>query len=211
MYTYLAALSRRSVPRAVLAVSLVSLPFVPGGCKKSSDDEEELLPPTLEFLGAENESGTEFAVDASEVVVSCNQVLTLKLGPNSDGAALLDNWTLRGPGACGAEEQCGYLEFDVLDEDGQVLLSDSQASVVPLLDLSEVALDEIAEFSARLISGESETPFLSEGEEVSARWKVSVSLGECHSASVGGAGGMGGNSAMDPRNVAGAGGAALSR
>ncbi len=199
----IASLNRRvrALPRRTrFLVSLGSLGaaslFAESGCSSDSDQTtEELDPPLLEIRGAQNADGKEFDRDDEFVEVACDPRLTIRLGPSTDGAGLLDNWDLRGPRNCSEGDQCGFVRVELLDEDEKVLATVEQASLNPLIDGAKYELEEVRQLVVSLYSGYDGALFLVDGEPVMDSWKIRFeSATMC---GMGGAGGGSGTGGMD--------------
>ncbi len=176
--------------RRILWLSILSTCSVVGvqACKKKDDGAPApLVPPSLEFLGAETPSGDEFDPEA-DIEVGCDRSLTFYLGPEGDDSGTIENWSLRPPNVCGSLQQCGYVLLEVLSETGESLATFEQAVAAPYIDLSRVDLDSIREFRATLILGDSGVAYQNDGVVVSASWQARVSS-TCEN--LGGAGGGG--------------------
>jgi hypothetical protein len=180
------------------------------GCKKSDGGSgDDLGPAALVFLDAQNSSGETFEAGSSEVVVSCDQLVTFRFGPQEDADDILDNWIMRPAGLCNTQAQCGFIHLRVLDSSGATLLQERSASVNVVVDLAEVDLSRVDSVTGVLTEGETGEPYVQRGEIVSTTWELAVSQGHCVPTNLGGMNMGGADPGMGPPpgGTAGMGGA----
>ena len=214
----IASLNRRmhALPRGTrFLVSLGSLGmallFAESGCSSDSQQKTEKLdPPVLEIRGAQNADGKEFDRDDEVVEVACDPRVTIRLGPSTFGAGLLDNWEFRGPRNCKKEERCGFVRVELLDKSEKVLATLEQASLNPLIDGAKYELDEVTQVVVTLYSGYDGEKFLVDGEPVIDSWNIrfeSATMcgmgGAGGGESTGGSDGLGGETSTGGSNTGG--------
>lgn len=67
-------------------------------------------------------------------------------------------FTLRPPNACGTSPRCGYVRFEALDADGDVLASVDTVTTVGLLEPPPEALERLSQIRATLLRGTDQEP-----------------------------------------------------
>lgn len=172
----------------------IALVLAESGCSSDSgDDTEALDPPLLEIKGAQNAAGNTFDRDDDVIEVACDPRVTIRLGPSSLGAGLLDNWKFRGPANCKEADQCGYVRVELRGDDEKVLSTLEQAVLNPVIDGSIYPLDEVRQIVVTLRSGYDGTPFLVDGKPVTDNWQIRFENEEmCGMGGAGGGSNMGG-------------------
>lgn len=198
----------------------IALVLAESGCSSDSgDDTEALDPPLLEIKGAQNAAGSTFDRDDDVIEVACDPRVTIRLGPSSLGAGLLDNWKFRGPDACGknanSQTQCGYVRVELRSDDEKVLGTLEQVVLNPVIDGSIYPLKDVRQIVVTLHSSYDGKPFLVDGKPVTDNWQIRFETEEMcgmggagGGANMGGMTGLGGDSATGGQDaMAGNGGA----
>jgi hypothetical protein len=152
----------------------------------SSESSEDTTPPTLEIVALETLSGESLSKPGT-LLLACDRVVRLTLGPSESDDGQLDHWDMRPPGDCSDEEQaCGYVAVSLAttEEAGaersfDTVLLDSALTVPP-----EV---EGGVLTVRLMQGNALSPYLVDEEPVEQSWLVRFT-DDCASG-LGGAGG----------------------
>jgi hypothetical protein len=105
-----------------------------------------------------------------------------------------DTFALRPANACGSSSRCGYVHFEALTEEGDVLASADSATVEGVLRLRDLdAASTLHTLTASLRSGvDQKTLVDAAGDEVTTRLTPTFALPEnCEATGAGGAGGSG--------------------
>ena len=175
----------------LLFATLASL-ALSGAC---SDDEASVVPPaelTLEIVeldGSTPDADATLRCDGLAVEVA----ITPALG-----------FTLRPLHACGSSTRCGYVYFEALDAEDNVLGSAYSVTTLGLLELPSRALPELAAVRAVLLRGIDGEPVTNaDGSEVTARVDVNRPAPSCEQGLGGQGQGGGASSAGAPASEGG--------
>jgi hypothetical protein len=167
---------RRASAAGALLLALVA------GCEGDDTSLEDALaaldPPTLELTAVYSALGQSVETSGGALGLGCDRRLVVSVGPRTSDGQLVD-WLLRPRGNCSDIDPCGYVQVVLKDAEGEPVASAQAAGVDVALWLGGAELDRVTQVEAWLVQGQSERPYLVDGERVTDTWELSLEDAGC--------------------------------